>query len=207
MDDPTIAGAARITAMRDQWLINNHKSNPGLKARLKKAKQAERKQKAKADKNRQKAQEQAQITDICRLAIGNRQIGVYKDILSDPPAAPSSDPPGPIISLHQTTATKKFISNMLAVKNQRQSKKKELANRQAKSIRRQKSSNAQADSVASDHSGVSNTSRKRLRSLIPPPVQMELIKPGKRRVKVTANVVEHTSVARMRVAGAIDKND
>ena len=132
---------------------------------------------------------------------------MYKDILSDPPAAPSSDPPGPAIPLHQTTATRESISNMLAVKNQRQSKKKELANWQAKSIRRRKPSNARADSVASDHSGISNASRKRLRSLTPPPVQMELIRPGKRRVKVTVNAVEHTSVARMRVAGAIDKND
>lgn len=207
MDDPTIAGAARITAMRDEWLINNHKSNPGLKARLKKAKQAEQKQKAKAHKNRQKAQEQAQITDIRRLAIGNRQIGVYKDILSDPPAAPSSDPPGPAIPSHQTMATRESISNMLAMKNQRQSKKKELANRQTESIRRRKPSNARADSIASDHSGVSNASRKRQRSLTPPPMQMELIRPGKRRVKVTPNAVEHTSVARMRVARAIDKND
>ena len=31
MDDPTIAEAAQITAIRNQWLINNHKFNPGLK--------------------------------------------------------------------------------------------------------------------------------------------------------------------------------
>lgn len=96
---------------------------------------------------------------------------------------------------------------MLAVKNQRQSKKKELANWQAKSIRRQKPSNTRADFVDSDHFGISNASQKRLRSLTSPPVQMKLIRLGKRRVKITANMVEHTLVAKIRVAGAINKND
>lgn len=58
-DDPTIIEAACITTMRDQWLISNNKTNPDLKTRLKKAKEAKRKQQAKLDKNRQKAQEQA----------------------------------------------------------------------------------------------------------------------------------------------------
>lgn len=44
MDNPAIAEAACITTMRDQWLISNNKTNPDLKARLKKAKEAEQKQ-------------------------------------------------------------------------------------------------------------------------------------------------------------------
>lgn len=51
MDNPAIAKASRITKMRDQWLISNNKTNPDLKARLKKVKVAERKQQAKLEKN------------------------------------------------------------------------------------------------------------------------------------------------------------
>ncbi len=43
MDDLAIIEAARITTMRDQWLISNNKTNLDLKARLKKVKEAERK--------------------------------------------------------------------------------------------------------------------------------------------------------------------
>lgn len=52
MDDPAIAKADYITKMRDQWFISNNKTNPDLKARLKKAKEAKRKQQVKLDKNR-----------------------------------------------------------------------------------------------------------------------------------------------------------
>lgn len=119
MDDPAIAEAAHITTMRDQWLISNNKTNPDLKARLKMAKEAERKQQAKLDKNRQKAQEQAQINDIRRLAIGNRQlIGAHKDVLSDPVPIPSSDLPNPasLANIQQSQTTMNSIGSMLAVR-------------------------------------------------------------------------------------------
>ena len=44
IDDPAIVEAARITTMRDQWLISNNKTNPDLQTWLKKAKEAEQKQ-------------------------------------------------------------------------------------------------------------------------------------------------------------------
>lgn len=96
MDNPAITEAACITMIRDQQLISNYKTNPNLKAQLKKAKKAKQKQQVKLDKNRQMIQEQAQINDIKRLAIGNRQlIGVHKDVLSDFTPIPSSDAPNP----------------------------------------------------------------------------------------------------------------
>lgn len=52
MDNPTIVEAARITALRDQWLLENNKMNSDLKARLKKAKATEQKKQAKLDKTR-----------------------------------------------------------------------------------------------------------------------------------------------------------
>lgn len=209
MDNPTIAEAARIITMRDQWLISNNKTNSDLKVRLKKAKEAERKQKAKLDKNRQKAQEQAQINDIRRLAIGNRQlnrqlIGMHKDILSDPPAIPSSDPPNvaPPPELAPSPATINSIGSMLAVRKQQQSKKRAHASKQSNKLRRPMTQANRVDSVESDGSVASTASRKRRKSPTPPPLQMELIRPGKRKVKVTAAAVESISSKRMRVAEA-----
>lgn len=77
MDDLIIAEAARIRALRDQWLLNNNKMNPNLMARLEKAKVAEQRHQAQLDKARKKAQEKAQINDIRKLAIGNRQICAF----------------------------------------------------------------------------------------------------------------------------------
>lgn len=65
--------------------------NFGLKAWLKKVKKVKWKHKFKADKTQYKAQKQAQINNICQLAIGNRQIGTYKNVLSDLLAIPNSN--------------------------------------------------------------------------------------------------------------------
>lgn len=43
MDDLAIIETAHITTIRDQWFISNNKTNPNLKAWLKKAKKAKRK--------------------------------------------------------------------------------------------------------------------------------------------------------------------
>lgn len=43
IDDPAIAEAARITALRDQWLIQWGKANKDTKAQMQKAAQAEKK--------------------------------------------------------------------------------------------------------------------------------------------------------------------
>lgn len=77
MDNPTIAKAARIMALRDQQLFQNNKINFDLKACLKKAKAIEQKQQTKLDKTCQKAQEKAQLIIIRRLAISNCQINAF----------------------------------------------------------------------------------------------------------------------------------
>lgn len=59
LDDPVVAKAARITGMRDQWLLQHNKMNPDLKARLKKAQETAKREKAKMDNAQIKAQEQA----------------------------------------------------------------------------------------------------------------------------------------------------
>ena len=80
MDDPLIVQITRITDLRDQWLINRNKITPALKAKMKKIKAMEAKEKAKQDKNHEKSE----INSIRRLALGNSQLGSFKNILSDP---------------------------------------------------------------------------------------------------------------------------
>ena len=139
--------------------------NPDLKARLKKAKVVEQKNQAKLDKTRQKAQEKAQINDTRRLAIGNRQIGAYKDILSDPVSVPSSDPPYPEanVPVNQTPATKQSINLMLAGRKQQKAKKQVLVNRQAINIRRQKPSTIVDKELAASNGSVTSKASKACR--------------------------------------------
>lgn len=68
MDDPVIAKAAKITTMKDQWLVQQGKATAETKAQLKKAIKGEKKEREKADKVRGKSQQQQ---DIKRLAITN----------------------------------------------------------------------------------------------------------------------------------------
>lgn len=197
MDDPVLAEASRITALRDQWMINNNKMNPALKARMKKAKEVEQKQQAQLDKTRQKAQEKAHFNDIRRLAIGNRQsIGAFKDIFSDPASVPSSPPLNAtaFVSINQTPTTRQSIDSMLAKKSQQKAKKQAFANRKANTICGQKAPTTNEKAEDSDKSVTSKASRasQRRRNSTPPPVQMELIRPGKRKVKVTPNAIENT---------------
>ena len=59
MDDPAVAEAARITQLRDNWLFQIGKPSADTKMRIKKAAAEEKKEKAKQDKIREKAQAQA----------------------------------------------------------------------------------------------------------------------------------------------------
>ena len=90
---------------------------------------------------------------------------------------------------------------MRAILSQQQAREKAIASRKASGIRQRKASTTDAGPEDSDGSVASQRSRsKRVRSLTPPPVQMELIRPGKRKVKVTANAVESTPSKRMKKA-------
>lgn len=93
MDDPTVAEAAELTALRDNWLIKIGKPSPATKLRIKQAADQAKKEKKQADKRHEKAREKAQANDIRRLAIENRQIevGAFRAILSDPPTSTDND--------------------------------------------------------------------------------------------------------------------
>lgn len=71
MDDPEVAAAARIQTLQDQWLLKNNKMNWDLKARLKKAQDAEQKQQEKEAKSREKAKSKlkSMISDVWLLLI------------------------------------------------------------------------------------------------------------------------------------------
>ena len=151
-----------------------------------------------------------QINDIKRLAIRNRQIGTFKDIFSDPVSLPSSDLVVPEAPAPLSASTIQTINRMLAVRQNQKAKQKSIVNWQATNIRRQKAPATKKQKVAdgSDNSITSRASRvskasrasQRHRSPTPPSVQMELIRPGKRRVKVTADAVKSKASKRMRVA-------
>ena len=72
MNNPVIADKARITALWDQWLLQEIKMTPNLKTCLKKANAIAKKQVVKEKKIREKAQEKAQINDIRRMILSNK---------------------------------------------------------------------------------------------------------------------------------------
>lgn len=173
MDDPAVAETARLDALRDEWLIQRGKSSPAIKARLKKAASEEKKQQSKLEK----ARENAQQNDIRRLAISNRQmaVGAFKDILLNPHTEASSEP----VEIPPVIHTP---ASMQAITSMQMGSQISKANKQA--VGTKKTNNL--------------LKRSRLRSLTPPPVQMELIRPGKRKVRIPPNAVESTPPKRMR---------
>lgn len=136
MDNPKVAKVARITELRDQWLLKNNKMNLDLKARLKKTKVAKQKKQAKLDKTCQKTQEKAQINDIRRLAIGNRQIGTFKDTFPDPVSLLSNNLAVLEASAPLSASTMQTINRMLAVRQNQKAKRKSIVNWQATNIKR-----------------------------------------------------------------------
>lgn len=108
-------------------------------------------------------------------------------MLSNPPTMPSSDPPDPTIpvSIRQTAERENVIKGMFSTAQQKRLQRKAKSNKKSEQFCRQRAS---------------ASAFNRAQSPTPPPVQMELIRPGKRTVKVTANVVKNTSSKRMRAA-------
>lgn len=86
-----------------------------------------------------------------------------------------------------TAEQQNAITTMLDVGQQKRSQQKAKTNKRAELLCRQRASAG---------------SFKRVQSPTPPPTQIELIRPGKRIVKVTANAVEITPSKRMRAASA-----
>lgn len=184
MDDPEKAKAVRITDLRDQWLIRRNKITPALKAKMKKMKAAEAKEKAKQDKN----EEKSQLNSIRRLALSNSQIGTFRDVLSDPPDIPE----GPT----------RFAGLMHSANHQKAAKKQAAASKRASTMaknRLNQISEANDAIEATESIKATKGTKRSARPQTPPPVQMELIRPGsKRRVRLTSNAVENTP-KRMRI--------
>ena len=134
----------------------------------------------KQDKTQKKASTKGQTSlDIRRLAINNRQVvkvGTFKDILSDSPMATNEIDVGQNV---EKTALNKVL---LAVKHTLNGKKK---------------NKAQALASRLTANGSSSKAPRENRPQIPPPVAMELIWPGKQRVRIPSNAVESTPPKKM----------
>lgn len=85
-DNPKLAEEARLTTLKDEWLIACEKPTPETKARIKKAAEAEKKKAEKKSKAQEKVKKKNQAMDIRKLAINysRRIVGALKEILSDP---------------------------------------------------------------------------------------------------------------------------
>lgn len=185
MDDPVVAEAAKITAMRDQWLVQRGKATAETKARLKKAADAEKNEREKADKVKEKSQQQQ---DIRRLAIINhQQIGSFRAILSDPRTETASSDPAEAQTLPSSQTTARTAHQ--ASKAISKAKKKDFVSSMGQRLLNRSKKNG-------DH--LSANAIRATRTPTPPLAQMELIWPGKRRVKVRANAVENTPSKQMR---------
>ena len=140
-----------------------------------------------------------QSNDIRRLALANCQaeVGVFRDVHSDPSSQPSSDPPDapntppPII---QQTLTREVAST---------SGRKAILEKQAQKLVEVAKRKANLKMGTRTPLGpVDNNIPRRFRSLTPPPQQMELIRPGKQKVRIPMNAVESTPQKQMRVSAA-----
>lgn len=185
MDDSVVAEAAKIIAMRDQWLVQRGKATAKTKTHLKKVIDAEKKERKKANKAKEKSQQQQ---DIRRLAIINRQqIGSFRAIFSDPRTkAVSSNLSEPqTLSNSQATIRTTYQASKTILK----ANKKDFISLMGQYLLNCSKKNS--DYLPANAIWVTRT-------LTPPPAQIELIWPGKQRVKVIANAVENTPSKQMR---------
>lgn len=189
MDDPLVAEEAQMISLQDQWLIARGKATPEVKARVKKAAEAEKKLVEKQNKTREqaRAKSQNQSLSIRMLALSNSrgavEVGTFKDILSDPPTGDDPQPPDE----NSTPAQESPTAKTLRAANSSLLKKKKAKGK-----------------PAVDRLNASRRKSKEQRPPTPSPVAMKLIRPGKRRVRVPANAVGSTPTKRMRMRESID---
>lgn len=108
--------------------------------------------------------------------------------MSDPYTEPSSNPPEPTPAPVQTAATKQAIAVM---KNACQTQK---AKKQTSGVIQAAKLGIRNPLVRLDQNA------RQQRSVIPPPVRMELIRPGKRKVRIPDHAVNSTPPKRMRAS-------
>ena len=190
MDDPAIAEEAGMIALRDQWLIEKGKAGPATKARVKKAATAEKKlieqQEMLWQKNKAKSKDQG--LQMKKLALGNRRaaIGTFKAVLSGPISPPDEQP----------SSAAPSIEDRVAARSSTIEKKKAAS----KILIHRLSGRLAASKTLTQHTPRSSVSP-------PPPPAMELIRPGKRKVRIPPNAVESTPRKRMRRQDGQDGTD
>lgn len=191
MDDPAVAEEARMTELRDKWLIKRGKATPETKARMKKAAAVEKKLLEKQDK----AKAKNQGLNVKRLALtisqAGTKLGAFKEILSDPPTGNEfSHLPDTSNNDLPTRNPSVLSSNAphIAARIKNAQKKKSMGQMLANRV-----NCGNAPTQAKENT-------RRLRAPTPPPVSMELIRPGKRKVQIPANAVESTPQKCMRQA-------
>lgn len=187
MDDLVVAEAAKMTALRDSWLVSQGKSSPGTTLRMKQAANQKKKEK----KRLEKRQEKSKASDIRRLAVENRQaeVGHFQDVLSDPPDAPTD----PLNETHPLLPPTAHLTRVQLM-TESQPLVTATAGQVLQGIRKKKSAIALAAAARLPRRGT-------LAQPTTPLVQMELICPGsKRKVRVTANAIENTPTKRMKVS-------
>ena len=198
MDDPLVAKEARITALRDHWLIARGKPTPETKAQIKKAADAEKKLVEKLDKVRKKARAKNQTMDIRRLALSNSrtmEIGAFIEILSDPQ---TRSEPQDAESSHAHTCTTLSPSNEPNQRLSPNSSKNPVDVLTSARLSINQKKKATQLTLVDRLNG--KPSSRRARTPTPLPIAMELIRPGKRKVRVTAIAVENTPSKKMRQA-------
>ena len=94
----------QIADLGDQWLIKRNKTTPISSVKRKKIKAKVKKEKAKVNSRDDKNYKRKQINSRERLALGNSQIGSFKDVLSNLLVCPSSNPISPLTYIPPTIA-------------------------------------------------------------------------------------------------------
>lgn len=178
------AKEAQIVALRDQWLVARGKAGPKTKARIKKVVAAEKKLLEKQEKARKKARSKNPSIGIRRLALSNShavEFGTFKDVLSDPATAPPDNKTLFSQELLGAPSNSPPTDTLTVTRLQNSEKKK-----------------AKGQMISERLNTGKRSGKAPPKSPTPPPVAMELIRPGKQRVRVPANAVKSTSPKRMR---------
>lgn len=177
IDNPVIAEDAQITGLQDQWLVKRDKATLKTKVRMKKVAITEKKLAEKLEKAHEKARSKNQSLNIRKLAINNNNAGevdTFKDVLSGPLISNPDDQ----MHSHEEYTEPIFLEALAIAKLKNVEKKK--AKNQALTKRLSLEGNSMRK-IPRAH-----------RTPTPPHVIMELIRPGKQKVKVLANVVKNT---------------
>lgn len=181
-----------MTDLYDQWLVAKSKARLKTKAQMKKAATVEKKLAEKLEKAREKAWSKNQSLNMRRLALSNSNAGkisTFKDVLSDPL----------IGNLDDHAASHKERTELTLLET--------LAAAKFKNVEKNKNEKSQAltKRLSLEDNSTKKTPRTR-RTPTPPPIAMELIRPGKRKVKIPANIVENTPSKQIRQVQSINEN-